>query len=105
MTLACQQALALDRLLALRPGSAAAEPVHRACFRACRQIIALPWQITRAEALQFAATPGRRSLKIRLLQAYTGQVFSLSARHVDTGPRIPHSVRTSAEKSEGRRNH
>ena len=82
MTLACQQALALDRLLTVRRGSAAAEPVHRAYFRACKAIIEVPWLITQAEALRFAATPGRRSLKIRLLQAYTGQVFALSAQHV-----------------------
>ena len=82
MTLACQQALALDRLLAVRRGSAAAEPLHRAYFRACKAVIEVPWLITQAEALRFAATPGHRSLKIRLLQAYTGQVFALSAQHV-----------------------
>ena len=82
MTLACQQAMALDRLLAVRPGSAAAQPLQRAYFRACKALIAVPWLITQAEALRFAATPGQRSLKIRCLQAYTGQVFALSAQHV-----------------------
>lgn len=76
------QALALDRLLAVRPGSAVAEPVQRGYFRACKALIEVPWLITQAEALRFEATPGQRSLKIRCLQAYTGQVFALSAEHV-----------------------
>lgn len=80
MTIAAKEALALDHALT---ANADGEALRKAFFNACQQAIETPWLITKSEALRFKNMPGERSLFIRILQWYTGQVFALSAESTD----------------------
>ncbi|MDB6156042.1 MAG: monooxygenase FAD-binding [Chthoniobacteraceae bacterium] len=81
MSVACQEARALDQLLGLQKPKAI---LWKDYFRCCRSILNLPWMLTLCEGLRFPRMKGRRTLKIRFLQWYTGHLFSLSA----TNPRV-----------------
>ena len=83
MTLSCKEALALDGLLESQGSNLDFANLRKKYFRACQQIIAVPWLITQSEALRFEKTKGDRNAVIRILQWYTGHVFALSAQHVD----------------------
>ena len=83
MTLACKEALALDKELDVQGAHLDATRLRRKFFSACQGIIAVPWLITESEALRFEKTPGKRTFIIRMLQWYTGHVFALSAVDVD----------------------
>jgi len=80
MTLSCKEARALDGLLEKQTEFTR---LRRDYFRACQQIIEVPWLITLSEALRFKNVQGQRTVIIRVLQWYTGHVFALSAVHVD----------------------
>ncbi len=80
MTIACQEARALDRLLATNTD---AQTLRKKFFNACQKLIKTPWLVTKSEALRFKNMPGERPLFIRVLQWYTGHVFALSADSVE----------------------
>jgi 2-polyprenyl-6-methoxyphenol hydroxylase-like FAD-dependent oxidoreductase len=80
MTVACQEARALDALLASLPADAPPARLRQRYLRACQRLIEVPWLIARSEALRFAHLPERPSPAIRALQWYTQQVFTLSGR-------------------------
>jgi flavin-dependent dehydrogenase len=80
MTIACQEARVLDRVLASSP---AAEALPGKFFAACQKVIETPWLVTKSEALRFKNMPGERPVFIRILQWYTGRVFDASAESVE----------------------
>jgi 2-polyprenyl-6-methoxyphenol hydroxylase-like FAD-dependent oxidoreductase len=80
MTIASQEARALDGALSVKTDNA--EALRIAFFVACQHIIETPWLVTKSEALRFKNMPGEHPLFIRILQWYTGHVFALSAESV-----------------------
>jgi 2-polyprenyl-6-methoxyphenol hydroxylase-like FAD-dependent oxidoreductase len=71
LTVAAMQALALQRLLA---NGAAAEP--RRYFRAIAAPIDVAWDLAATADLAFSAVPGKRTVKVRLTNAYLPRVHA-----------------------------
>jgi 2-polyprenyl-6-methoxyphenol hydroxylase-like FAD-dependent oxidoreductase len=80
MTVACQEARALDRLLGANTDP---QLLRKRFFSGCQKIIETPWLITKSEALRFMKMPGKRPASIRVMQWYTRHVFDLSAESVE----------------------
>lgn len=80
MSLACKEARALDAALHAQNK----QTLHKRYFKACQQIIAPAWEMTKTEALRFEKMPGVRSWLLRCTQWYTGYVFDLCSHHEKT---------------------
>jgi hypothetical protein len=75
MTAAAAQAMALRRLLA-RPGM----PDARRYFRAIAAVVDVPWDIAAGADLAFSQVPGKRTAKVRLVNAYLPRLHAAAAR-------------------------
>lgn len=70
MTVACLEALALDKCLA-----AGADGLAGRFFRAASRLIDVPWQIAVNSDLQHPRVEGRRMLQIRFINWYIAQLY------------------------------
>ena len=74
MTVAAMQAAALRDLL--RGGS---PPTARKYFRRIAKVIDIPWEIAVGADLAFPGVPGKRTAKIRMVNAYLPQLHAAAA--------------------------
>ncbi|HST50064.1 FAD-dependent monooxygenase [Jatrophihabitans sp.] len=70
MTVAALEALLLRRLLAVRPSGAGTDTLARRFFAGAAKVIDGPWSIAVGTDLRFAEVSGRRSPKVRFVNAY-----------------------------------
>jgi 2-polyprenyl-6-methoxyphenol hydroxylase-like FAD-dependent oxidoreductase len=71
MTVAANQALALRQLLARDP-----DPSPRQYFRLIAKTVDPPWDIAVGADLAFPDVPGKRTVKIRLVNAYLSRLYA-----------------------------
>ncbi|MER5334783.1 FAD-dependent monooxygenase [Micromonospora sp. NPDC002717] len=80
MTVAALEALLLRRLVRRRP-----DRLARSFFRGARRLIDGPWSIAVGTDLRFPEVPGRRSPRVRLVNAYVGRLHAAAARDAALG--------------------
>lgn len=83
MTLACKEAVLLDTLLKSLGNAGSLQNLRKKYFKQARKVINDAWIITEGEVLRFGKMPGKRTLKVRITQWYTGHVFQLCTEHED----------------------
>ena len=74
MTVAATEAVTLRGLLARR-----AVPDARSYFRAIAAVIDVPWDVAVGADLAFPSVPGKRSPKVRLVNAYMPRLHAAAA--------------------------
>lgn len=79
MTVAATEAMALRRLLAAGP------PDPRQYFRQIARTVAAPWQIAAGGDLAFPQVPGRRTARVRLVNAYLPRLHAAAAHDPSLG--------------------
>ena len=70
MTVAALEALLLRRLLAVRPSGIGTEQLARRFFAGAAKVIDGPWSIAVGTDLRFPEVTGRRTPKVRFVNAY-----------------------------------
>ena len=78
MTVAALEALTLRRHL-----ERGVEPQPRHWFRDLARVIDMPWEMSAGGDLAFPGVPGRRTLKIRLLNGYLARLHAAAAEDAD----------------------
>jgi 2-polyprenyl-6-methoxyphenol hydroxylase-like FAD-dependent oxidoreductase len=74
MSVAAQEAVLLDRLLA-----AGVDGLPRRCYRAAARTIAVPWDIAVGNDLRFPEVQGPRGPRLRLVNRYVGRLQRVAA--------------------------
>ncbi|MGW4498362.1 FAD-dependent oxidoreductase [Micromonospora sp. NPDC004336] len=80
MTVAALEALLLRRLLRRRP-----DRLARAFFGGAARLIDAPWSIAVGTDLRFPEVPGRRSARVRLVNAYVARLHVAATRDAALG--------------------
>ncbi|MFD2091875.1 FAD-dependent oxidoreductase [Blastococcus deserti] len=82
MTVAAAEALALQDLLA---GPVADEDLARRFLRRAARIVDIPWGIAGGGDLRLPGVPGRRPIKVRVINAYVARVQAAAAVDAEVG--------------------